>query len=135
MRSPFASFYCASSRRSRRSDPLRKARIALFLLAGTDVRLPSRGLLAWRRGNGLDLLFLGFLGFPIALLLAFGHGGLPLGMLMTRRSSGPQLLNTEVRSPRHEDSHLKIVRPFSPNWKQAQSSQRLTRARVPVGSD
>jgi hypothetical protein len=29
--------------------------------------------LAWRCGNCLDLLFFGFLGLPIAFLLAFGH--------------------------------------------------------------
>src|ERR1700730_2955708 len=49
---------------------------ALLLFAGTDVRLPSRCLLAWRRGNGLDFLLLGLLGFPIALLLTFGHADL-----------------------------------------------------------
>ena len=43
----------------------------LFFLPET--RLPSRGLLAWRRGDCLDLFFLGFLGFPITFLLAFGH--------------------------------------------------------------
>src|SRR5579864_6602782 len=89
IRPSFASFCCTSSRRSRRSDRPANAPIPLFLLAGADVRLPSRGLLARRRGNGLDLLFLGFLGFPIALLLAFGHGRPPLGLLITRRSSRP----------------------------------------------
>src|SRR5512135_91139 len=33
----------------------------LLLLAGTEARLPSRGLLAWRGGYGLDLFFLRFL--------------------------------------------------------------------------
>jgi hypothetical protein len=48
-----------------------------FFFAGTEGRLPSCGLLAWRCGNHLDLLFLGFLGFPIASVLAFGHVDLP----------------------------------------------------------
>jgi hypothetical protein len=52
---------------------------SLFLFAGTQGRLPARTLLAWRRGNDLDLLFLGFFGFPIASLLAFGHVNLSLG--------------------------------------------------------
>lgn len=52
-------------------------RTPLFLLAGTQGRLPASGLLAWRRGNHLDFLFLRFLGFPIASLLAFGHVDLP----------------------------------------------------------
>ena len=47
----------------------------LFLLAGTEGRLPARSLLAWRSGNCLDLLFLGFLRLPITLLL-FAHAGL-----------------------------------------------------------
>ena len=47
--------------------------VPLFLFAGTEARLPSRGLLAWRRGNGFDLLFFRLLGLPITLLLAFGH--------------------------------------------------------------
>jgi hypothetical protein len=50
---------------------------SLFLFAGTEGWLPSRGLLARRRSNCLDLLFFGFLGLPIALLLAFGHADLP----------------------------------------------------------
>jgi hypothetical protein len=45
----------------------------LFLLAGREARLPSRGLLAWRRSYCLDLLFLGLLGFAISFLLALGH--------------------------------------------------------------
>jgi hypothetical protein len=49
----------------------------LFLFVGTQRRLPASGLLARRRGNHLDLLFLGFLGFPIASLLALGHIDLP----------------------------------------------------------
>ena len=36
-------------------------------------RLPSRTLLAWCCGNDFDLLLFGFLGLPIASLLAFGH--------------------------------------------------------------
>src|SRR6266566_6223250 len=48
----------------------------LFLLAGSEGRLPSSGLLTRRRGNDLDLLFFGFLDFPIAFLLTFGHFGL-----------------------------------------------------------
>lgn len=55
----------------------------LFLLAGTQGRLPACTLLAWRRGDHLDLLLLGFLGFPIASLLAFGHVNLP-GLMVTR---------------------------------------------------
>jgi hypothetical protein len=54
------------------------ATATLFLLAGVDRRLPSAGLLAWRSRNGLDLLLLGFLGFPIASLLALGHVDLSL---------------------------------------------------------
>src|SRR6478672_1690411 len=50
---------------------------SLFLFAGTQGRLPACALLAWRRGNHLDLLFLGFLGFPIASLLTLGHVDLP----------------------------------------------------------
>jgi hypothetical protein len=46
---------------------------SLFLFARREGRLPSCGLLAWRCGNCLDLLFFGFLGLPIAFLLAFGH--------------------------------------------------------------
>jgi hypothetical protein len=53
----------------------------LFLFAGRERRLPACGLLAWRCGDGLDFLFLGFLGFPIASLLAFGHVDLP-GLMM-----------------------------------------------------
>jgi hypothetical protein len=49
----------------------------LFFLPGSEARLPPCGLLAWRRGNCLDLLLLGLLGFPIASLLAFGHVALP----------------------------------------------------------
>src|SRR5271165_2587108 len=37
----------------------------LFLFAGIQGRLPCRGLLAWRGGNCLDLLFFGLLGLPI----------------------------------------------------------------------
>jgi hypothetical protein len=50
---------------------------ALFLFAGRETRLPSCGLLAWRRSDCLDFLFFGFLGLPIAFLLAFGHVDLP----------------------------------------------------------
>jgi hypothetical protein len=64
-----------------RSDQQRVRRwrypASLFLLPGTEARLPSCGLLAWRRGNCLDLFFLGFLDFPIAFLLALGHAALP----------------------------------------------------------
>jgi hypothetical protein len=45
----------------------------LLLFAGSEGRLPSCCLLAWRGGNYLDLLFFRFLGFPIASLLTFGH--------------------------------------------------------------
>ena len=57
----------------------------LFLLAGTQGRLPAcaRALLARRRGNHLDLVLLGFLGFPIASLLTLGHVNLP-GLMVTR---------------------------------------------------
>jgi hypothetical protein len=55
----------------------KSASSALFLFAGPESRLPSRGLLAWRRGDCLDFLFFGFLGLPIAFLLAFGHVDLP----------------------------------------------------------
>ena len=54
-----------------------EGRRTLFLLAGPQGRLPARTLLAWRRGNDLDLLFLGFLGFPIASLLTLRHVDLP----------------------------------------------------------
>ena len=50
---------------------------SLFLFGGTERWLPSRRLLARRRGNCLDLLFFGLLGLSIALLLAFGHADLP----------------------------------------------------------
>jgi hypothetical protein len=49
---------------------------SLFLLPRSEGRLPSCGLLAWRRGNYLDLLFLWFLGLPITSLRAFGHAAL-----------------------------------------------------------
>src|SRR5690242_16731210 len=48
----------------------------LFLFAGGEARLPGRGFLAGRRGNDLDLLLFGLLGFPVAPPLAFGHVGL-----------------------------------------------------------
>jgi hypothetical protein len=48
----------------------------LFLFAGSRGRLPSGSLLAWRRGDDLDLLFLGLLVLAIASLLAFGHNDL-----------------------------------------------------------
>jgi hypothetical protein len=48
----------------------------LFLFAGPGGWLPSAGLLARRRGDGLDLIFFGFLGLTIAFLFAFGHAGL-----------------------------------------------------------
>jgi hypothetical protein len=51
--------------------------LALFLFCGIEIRLPCRSLLAWRRGNNLDLLFFGFFGFPIASLLPFSHVDLP----------------------------------------------------------
>ena len=50
---------------------------ALFLFARCEARLPGGGLLARRRGDCLDFLLLGFLGLPIASLLAFGHVDLP----------------------------------------------------------
>src|ERR1700744_4627969 len=50
----------------------------LFLLPRHEVRLPGRPLLAWCRGDDLDLFFLGLLGFAVASLLAFGHSGLLL---------------------------------------------------------
>src|SRR3954462_15485221 len=59
-------------------DPPRpRGHPSLLLFVGTQGRLPARPLLAWRRGNHLDLLFLGFLGFPIASLLTLGHADLP----------------------------------------------------------
>jgi hypothetical protein len=45
----------------------------LFLFVGSEGWLPRCGFSAWRRGNCLDLLFLWFLGFSIASLLAFCH--------------------------------------------------------------
>jgi hypothetical protein len=45
----------------------------LFLLAGTEGWLPRCVFSAWRGSNNLDLLFLWFLGFSIASLLAFCH--------------------------------------------------------------
>jgi hypothetical protein len=53
----------------------------LFLFAGRKRRLPACSLLAWRRGDGLDFFLFGFLGFPIASLLAFGHVDLPWLMM------------------------------------------------------
>jgi hypothetical protein len=50
--------------------------VALLFLFAAEGRLPSGGFRARRRGNGLDLLFFGFLGLAIAFLLAFGHVGL-----------------------------------------------------------
>ena len=55
------------------ADSFTSTRALLFLLAGREARLPSRGLLAWRRSYCLDLLFLGLLGFPVTFLLALGH--------------------------------------------------------------
>ena len=54
----------------------------LFLLAGVGGRLPSAAatLLARRSGNGLDLVLLGFLGFPVASLLALAHVDLSRGL-------------------------------------------------------
>jgi hypothetical protein len=49
----------------------------LFLFPGGEGWLPRDILSAWRRGNYLDLIFLGFLGLPIPSLLAFCHVGLP----------------------------------------------------------
>src|ERR1700722_3049558 len=51
---------------------------SLLLLPGSEVRLPRHGLLAWRRGNCLDLGLFGLLDFPITSLLAFGHFALPV---------------------------------------------------------
>src|SRR5579863_7420014 len=51
----------------------RRCPASLLLLPGPHVRLPNDGLLTWRSRNCLDLLLLGFLGFPIASLFAFGH--------------------------------------------------------------
>jgi hypothetical protein len=50
-------------------------RSPLFLLAGHEVRLPSRrrALLAWGSGDCLDLFFLRLLLLPIASLFASGH--------------------------------------------------------------
>ena len=53
-----------------------------FFLPEPKVGCQPAGLLAWCCGNHLDLLFLGFLGFPIASLLAFGHVDLP-GLMVT----------------------------------------------------
>ena len=64
------------SRRQPRGDvfPVRN----LFLFVGRKIRLPSRrrAFLAWGSGDCLDLLFLGLLLLPIALLFASGHGSL-----------------------------------------------------------
>src|SRR5579872_4525711 len=57
------------------SDPMPAS--LLFLLPGTNVRLPASSFLARRCGNCLDLRLLGFLGFPITSLLATGHVALP----------------------------------------------------------
>src|SRR5438874_1365133 len=64
---------CARARCVSPADSFTSALALLFLLAGREARLPSRGLLAWRRSYCLDLLFLGLLGFPISFLLALGH--------------------------------------------------------------
>jgi hypothetical protein len=45
----------------------------LFLLVGSEGWLPRCGFSAWRRSNYLYLVFLWFLGFSIASLLAFCH--------------------------------------------------------------
>jgi hypothetical protein len=45
----------------------------LFLFVGSEGWLPRCGFSAWRRGNCLYLLFLWFLCFSIASLLAFCH--------------------------------------------------------------
>jgi hypothetical protein len=50
----------------------------LFLPPWHEARLPARRFLAWCGGDDLDLFFLGLLGFAVASLLAFGHGGLLL---------------------------------------------------------
>jgi hypothetical protein len=65
--------------RCRRAPPApeQRDRPSLFLFAGTQGRLPACALLAWRRGNYLDLLLLGLLGFSIASLLTLGHIDLP----------------------------------------------------------
>src|SRR5581483_8707439 len=72
----------------------RRRPTSLFLLARREIRLPPAGLLAWRRGDGLDLRLLGFLNLPIASLLALGHVGLP-GFVDT--------LDTNVRSTVRRD--------------------------------
>jgi hypothetical protein len=58
--------------------------VPLFLFAGTEARLPSRVLLAWRRGYRFDLLFFRLPGLPITLLLTFGHAH---SLLFLRRCS------------------------------------------------
>src|SRR6266550_3724122 len=74
----------------------------LFLLAGTQVRLPACTLLAWRRRDHLDLLLLGFLGFPIASLLTFSHVDLPGLTVM------PELTQTR----RLETRRVQIISDF-----------------------
>jgi hypothetical protein len=54
-------------------QPCGGIRLFLFLFVGSEGWLPRCGFSAWRRGNCLDLLFLWFLGFSIASLLAFCH--------------------------------------------------------------
>src|SRR6266481_5747998 len=54
----------------------------LFFFVRADAGLQaSDALLARRGGDRLDLFLLRLLGFPIASLLALGHGGLPLGLI------------------------------------------------------
>ena len=62
--------------------------LQLFLLAGTKAWLPSGRLLAWRRGNDLDLFLLGFLGLTVAFLLALADAGLSLGLIDVPLNAG-----------------------------------------------
>ena len=66
-----------------------------FFLPEPKVGCQPAGLLAWRRGNYLDLLFLGFLGFPIAFLLAFGHVDLPGLMVSELNVAGSSLFRSD----------------------------------------
>jgi hypothetical protein len=69
----FAALECVSP-----ADSFTSTLALLFLLAGREARLPSRGLLAWRSSYCLDLLFLGLLGLTISFFLTLGHFRSPL---------------------------------------------------------
>lgn len=104
--------------------------IQASLLLLPKARLPRGALLARRRGNCLDLLFLGFLGFPIAFLLAFGHVALPeffdtdrMQMSLTLRPDQPCATVRALAA----NSHVLVVRarPASKLAAQAQGAGRV----------